>query len=99
VAWSKHATASDVFTETYHWQWRSLFSTNTNRVDRYLRVYFIVIKNPFLSKHVTGSGAFTPRRHWQWRVSVKTPLTVARLYKNVIRRFKILFLSLLLLII
>jgi hypothetical protein len=93
-----------------------LSSTNTNRVDRYLRVYFIVIKNPFLGKLVTDSGAFTQRRHWQWRVYTKTPLAVARFNKDAtdsdaftqkrhrqwhvaIRRFKILLLSLLLLII
>jgi hypothetical protein len=60
-------------------------------------------------------SVFRQTRHWQWRVYTKTSLTVTRLHKDAtdsgafaqrycqwraaIRRFKILFLSLLLLII
>jgi hypothetical protein len=43
---------------------RVYFIVIKNPADKYLRVYFIVIKNPFLGKRATDSGAFTQRRHW-----------------------------------
>jgi hypothetical protein len=71
----KRATASDVFTEMRHYQWRvCLLQIPTAQIDTCACIFYSD-KNSFLGKHAIVSGTFTE----------KTPLEVTLFSKDAIR--------------